>query len=110
MTEPISSRPEPVGCASHGTDVLGFTLSGEPIVQATGLSRQLAKMHGTHGRAKNGETCGNCDRLLRVEHGRRSYFKCQLFGSTHGTGSDWRKKWPACGLYVRVHDPQDAQE
>ena len=46
--------------------------------------------------AGNGETCGSCDHLVRVQHGNRGYYKCGLVEITRGPGSDIRLKWPAC--------------
>lgn len=41
-------------------------------------------------------TCGDCAHSLRVTHGARSYWKCELAGITRGPGTDIRKSWPAC--------------
>lgn len=50
----------------------------------------------TFGRGPDGQACGVCVHLLRS--GR--YFKCALRGKpTHGSATDHRAKWPACGKF-----------
>lgn len=89
------------------SEPLGFTLSGEPIVRPTGMSRQLLKMHGRLGRAKNGEQCGGCVHLVTEESpSRRRFFKCQRYGRSRSQATDWRKKWPACGGFAPVVTPE----
>lgn len=46
--------------------------------------------------ADNGETCGTCTHAYRTQHGRRSYWKCDLVEETNGPGTDLRISWPAC--------------
>lgn len=41
-------------------------------------------------------TCGDCREAHREDYHTRGYWKCRLFGSTHGAGSDLRLWWPAC--------------
>lgn len=63
-------------------------------------AKRIAYMHSVHGRRES-ERCGDCRHLLIKEHVGR-YFKCQLYGITSGPGTDWRKKWEACGLFSRA--------
>jgi hypothetical protein len=61
-----------------------------------GLPIRLQHLHTLNG-SKDGETCGGCRFLIRNDqHG---FFKCQKYGETASTASDWRKRWPACGLW-----------
>lgn len=48
--------------------------------------------------AGNGETCGTCANLKAEGHN-RTYYKCGLFLSTAGPGTDIRLSWPACKLW-----------
>ena len=69
----------------------------EPVGPAP--AKQLATMYARHGQAE-GRTCGNCQHLVRGEYNTQTYFKCKNYTPwTHGPGTDWRKKWNACGLY-----------
>lgn len=49
--------------------------------------------------AGNGESCGTCANLVREHHNSRTYFKCGLYTSTAGPGTDLRLRWPACKLW-----------
>jgi hypothetical protein len=59
-------------------------------------------MHAEYGTAE-GHTCRDCCNLLRREWGAR-YFKCAAYSLSLATSSDWRLKYPACGLYGRDFD------
>lgn len=50
--------------------------------------------------ADGGQTCGGCAYSIRVQGGRRTYWKCEKVGVTHGPGSDIRISWPACTVWV----------
>lgn len=64
-----------------------------------GLPDRIKDMHRCYG-ASEGKTCGGCAHLLTKQMG-GTYFKCGQSRITDGPGTDWRKKWPACGLYVK---------
>ena len=66
-----------------------------PVPQKTGLtpSDQMRRMYGEHD-----GTCKDCVFLLRTGRN-RTYLKCEKFVITRGPGTDWRAKWPACGLF-----------
>lgn len=49
--------------------------------------------------ATPGHVCKDCG-LLDVTGLSRRYYKCTVYGSTSGPGTDWRLKWPACGLWA----------
>ena len=63
----------------------------------------LALMHARHGTAP--ETCGTCASLVRVQHGGTGALKCGRFGVTRSEASDWRVRWPACGLWRAKERP-----
>jgi hypothetical protein len=59
---------------------------------------KIGVMHEKWG-DKEGSICGECDYLVTLPGGRQDFFKCLKFGVTRKSSSDWRKKWPACGLF-----------
>ena len=67
------------------------------------VSRQLSIMWRTYGRRES-QCCGMCVRLIQVSGNTKNYFKCALYGVTSGAGTDWRKKWIACGKWEAKHD------
>lgn len=60
--------------------------------------RMMLRVYGTHD---GGGQCGDCILLLERPYHGRVYFKCGLNRVTRGPGSDWRKWWPACGMFER---------
>lgn len=51
------------------------------------------------GSGPAGETCGTCANFRRLDYftsRKKSYFKCKLVLSTHGPGTDIRKRDAAC--------------
>lgn len=77
-----------------------------PVPQATakrGLDphQQMLTLYGQ----RRGFTCGKCKHLLSSGKN-EPYFKCSRFGITASAATDWRKKWPACGLFEDIaYDP-----
>jgi hypothetical protein len=69
-------------------------------IEATRLkeAKGLAAMHLAHGRVDD-KHCGDCAHLYAKRYA-DVYFKCEKYGDTNGPGTDWRKKWTACGLFV----------
>jgi len=81
--------------------------TGKPLSKRTLAARaleqqRLGKMHGLHGHGPEGQTCKNCDHLLRSRFHDSKYLKCELYGVTRCESSDWRAKWPACGKFQEV--------
>lgn len=62
-------------------------------------AKRIAMMHRRHG-VTPGQTCGTC-RHLTTQGRNRVYYKCQRYGVSSGSGTDWRLKWAACGLWIR---------
>lgn len=60
-------------------------------------TRRLRTMHNLYGIVK-GRTCGGCSNLCATGKN-RVYYKCNLSKVTAGAGTDWRKKWVACGKF-----------
>jgi hypothetical protein len=63
-------------------------------------------MHQDYG-LRLDQTCGGCVHCVLRHGGARAYYKCTLFGRyTSGPGTDWRKKWVACGGWLsRAENP-----
>ena len=64
------------------------------------------KIHAMH---KRFDTCGvfhcaTCSHLIGGKYHDRQYYKCELYGVTHGESTDWRLSNQACGMY---NVPQD---
>ena len=64
-------------------------------------SARVAKMAARFGRGPEGATCGGCQHLQAAGY-RRTYFKCGRYGVSMSAATDWRKKWPACGAFLKV--------
>jgi len=63
--------------------------------------RKIEAMYRLYGPGPEGKTCGECANCLRVTPTDRHYNKCRLYGDTAGESTDWRQKWPACGMFDR---------
>lgn len=57
--------------------------------------RQMRSMHGK----RDDQKCGDCLHFRSTSGFARNYYKCELSKLTHGAGTDWRTKWPACGKW-----------
>jgi hypothetical protein len=58
------------------------------------------------GTGPQGETCGTCEHLARIEYHNRTYRKCEKMRGrwTHGPGTDVRAKDPACRWWQKSLD------
>ena len=62
--------------------------------------RRLQEMHLLHGGDADGRKCGKCRWLINSRGDTANvYYKCSLGEMTHGPGTDWRCRWPACGKF-----------
>ena len=66
--------------------------------------RKIEAMYRKYGSGPDGKTCADCDNCIRVTPTDRHYNKCRLYGNTAGESTDWRLKWPACGMFNRESD------
>lgn len=58
------------------------------------------------GTGPAGETCGSCRHFNpNGGGGGGRYFKCRLVQTTHGPGTDIRKRAPACELWAAPREP-----
>lgn len=60
------------------------------------------------GRRPQPYTCGTCTHLGEVRHNRKTYLKCAVAGDTNGPGTDARRWWPACRVYLPIPDDQES--
>lgn len=72
----------------------------QEIADAERTPERIQKMWRSFGRDNNA-TCGNCQHFQDFRYHNKHYFKCDLYGISHGAGTDWRKSWNACGKFVR---------
>jgi hypothetical protein len=68
---------------------------------------RLRQMHAVHGQGPSGKTCGQCQHLRTKRMG-GTYFKCDQTVMTDGAATDWRKRWPACGLFEPFQETPNA--
>lgn len=70
------------------------------VVRST---KSLASMWSRFGPGPAGTTCKDCVALRGYQNrsGRRTYYKCGVYGVSSGPGTDWRVKWPACGYFEK---------
>lgn len=74
------------------------TLFDSPAEAPESDAPQIRAMRGAYGRV-TGRTCGDCAHLVIKAFHDKTYFKCAKYSDSQGPGTDWRKKWPACGLW-----------
>lgn len=60
-------------------------------------------MHELFGKGYDGDTCKTCWHLKHHYNHNKSYYKCQCYGETPSEASDWRLKYPSCGLYNKPY-------
>ena len=84
---PPERPPEPKMSADRRRTIRNRALLAAGIHPATG--RPLVD---------DGRTCGDCPYSLRIDNGRRSWWKCRVhrLGPSHSAASDIRVSWPAC--------------
>jgi len=69
---------------------IAYTINGKKIESMTRL----------WGKGPEGVRCGDCVQFVTQNYHDGRFFKCRLYGITRGAGTDWRKKWPACGKFT----------
>lgn len=63
------------------------------------IRRKITAMHDAYGIAHPPHVCKDCRHFFVYDYHDRRYFKCQAYGLSNGEATDWRAKYPACGLY-----------
>ena len=49
--------------------------------------------------ADDAHRCETCVNLLCNPGHTKNYYKCAIYGTSFSDATDWRQKWPACGLW-----------
>lgn len=62
------------------------------------LPERIRVMQRRYGLAPGFAVCGKCRWFHRYHQGGR-WAKCDKTVQTSGAGTDWRARWPACGLF-----------
>ncbi|WP_227930051.1 hypothetical protein [Eubacterium callanderi] len=60
------------------------------------MRRKIELMHNLFGK-KTG-FCKDCGHFYLKQYS-NVYQKCEVYGDSHGEGTDWKATYPACGLY-----------
>jgi hypothetical protein len=81
--------------------MIDVPLFGEPMPKPE-FPPRVYRMHAIHGHGPEGRTCKGCSHLIHQGHHDYVYIKCELYGNTMGSGTDWRQKWPACGAFAEA--------
>lgn len=71
----------------------------DDLPDAIDLPNRILYMRRVHG-PNNADRCGTCAHFLQVYH----FAKCAQYGSSASDATDWRQKWPACGLWRERED------
>jgi len=65
--------------------------------KAPAPQERIVRMLRVYGRCE-GRICGEC--ALLISRGRsRNFYKCTKSRVSHSEATDWRFRWPACGLF-----------
>ena len=62
------------------------------------LPQRIKTMHTRYGINEN-ENCCDCIHFYKLGGYAGTYYKCDLTSMTHGSGTDWRINWTACGKF-----------
>lgn len=61
------------------------------------MANKIELMHRIFG--KNEKLCCiECSHFKRKTYGSRTYRKCEVYGDSNSTGTDWKASYIACGL------------
>lgn len=80
----------------------GFETEYKEKTPLAGLHPRIQEMHRKH-KSTEGKKCGDCVWLGAEEHpnGWQRLFKCSKYKTNKAASQDWRKSWPACGLFEK---------
>lgn len=62
------------------------------------MLKKIDKMHYLFGEAHFDQLCAYCRHLKKVQCGSRVHYKCECYGITGSSASDWKMSNQACGL------------
>ena len=90
-----------------------LTFPDRKVSKGTLAARRLAQLrvtavHKVWGPGPEGETCRACHHLVSRDY-HRGYLKCQMYGVSGSSATDWRAKWPACGAFKKKEESDDTK-
>lgn len=77
----------------------------EAEAQRKKKARKIERMHVIYGK-REGAKCGDCVHFYGVSYA-NTYYKCRLFGDSHGPATDWRVRFVACGKFEPRAESRD---
>ena len=63
-------------------------------------SNKAERMYSLFGHIA-GEKCRDCSNFLKYKYHDRNIQKCEIYGDTRSSASDWTGKTDACGMFNR---------
>ncbi len=61
-----------------------------------------------HGKGPDGATCQNCVQFVGICKA-KTYYKCMVRKNTHGSATDHKRAWAACGKFEQREAGKDIQ-
>lgn len=61
------------------------------------MANKIELMHRIFGKNEK-YCCIECSHFKRKTYGSRTYRKCEVYGDSNSTGTDWKASYIACGL------------
>jgi hypothetical protein len=62
------------------------------------IKRKIEAMYERYGK-KEEHSCPECCNFIEITYHDKTYFKCKIYGISGGEGTDWRRKYKACGIF-----------
>lgn len=72
------------------------------------LCKKIDLMHGLFGLVEE-HKCKDCEHLVAYKQS-RTWYKCEIYGDTRSSASDWCLRWIACGLYNKPYSGKTIME
>lgn len=63
-------------------------------------ARKSGRMISEFGPGPEHLKCGSCGHLKTYTRD-NNYFKCEVYGISQSTATDWRLSYPSCGMYMK---------
>lgn len=65
------------------------------------MANKIELMHRIFGKNEK-YCCIECSHFKRKTYGSRTYRKCEVYGDSNSTGTDWKASYIACGLEQKL--------
>lgn len=62
------------------------------------LKYKIERMHQMFGKDSK-HICRECSNFLHYDHHDRTVSKCEIYGDTRSSASDWNGRYTACGMF-----------